>query len=276
MLLFGTHCQELCASAKGASEFDGYVSLRGFPDNSECLLREDSETMGTRKTHSLCGGRALRKCSEKHFDVVSLFTNIPVQLATEVAQHRLKDDVSLKDCTGLDVKEVMRLLEFCMSATYLFFRGGMYQQTFRTAMGSPVSVTFANLVTEDVEERELATTDIPLRFWKRYADDMCTALPASLVQEFLDHLNGVEPSIQFTVEVESDGKLPFLDVLLQRDPDGSISTTVFRKTTHMDRYLDFMSHHPLAHKLAVVKTLHSRAVAICSDVTAKDQETGPH
>ena len=34
-----------------------------------------------------------------------------------------------------------------------------------------------------------------------------------------------------------------------------------------------MSHHPLAHKLAVVKTLYGRAEGICSDVTAKDQET---
>ena len=62
-------------------------------------------------------------------------------------------------------------------------------------------------------------------------------------------------------KMETEGKLPFLDVLLQRDPDGSISTTVFRKATHTDRYLDFMSHHPLALKLAVVKTLHSRAEA---------------
>ena len=93
------------------------------------------------------------------------------------------------------------------------------------------------------------------------------------MQEFLDHLSGVEPGTQFTVEVESEGKLPFFNVLLQRDPDGSISTTVFRKATYTDRYLDFMFHHPLAHKLAVVKTLHNRAGAICSDVTAKDQET---
>ena len=78
--------------------------------------------------------------------------------------------------------------------------------------------------------------DIPLRFWKRYVDDTCAALPASRVQEFLSHLNGVEPSIQFMVEVESEGKLPFLDVLLQRDPDGSISTTVSTtKATHTDR-----------------------------------------
>ena len=65
MLLFGTHCQELCASAKGASEFGGYASVREFPDDSECLLREDSESVGTGKTHGPCGGRALRKCSEK-------------------------------------------------------------------------------------------------------------------------------------------------------------------------------------------------------------------
>ena len=66
MLLFGTHCQELCASSKGALELGGYASVRGFSDDSECLLREDGETPGTRKTHGLCGGRALRKCSEKH------------------------------------------------------------------------------------------------------------------------------------------------------------------------------------------------------------------
>ena len=28
MLLFGTHCQKLCASAKGTSEFGGYMSVR--------------------------------------------------------------------------------------------------------------------------------------------------------------------------------------------------------------------------------------------------------
>ena len=89
----------------------------------------------------------------------------------------------------------------------------------------------------------------------------------------LEHLSGVEPSTQFTVEVESEGKFPFPDVVLQQDPDGSISATVYRKATHMDCYFDVTSHHPLAYKLAVVRALHSRADAVCSDVTAKDQET---
>ena len=146
------------------------------------------------------------------FDV-SLFTNVPVHLATEVTQRRLEDNVDLKDRTGLNIKEVMMLLEFCLSATFLSFRGGVYQHTFETAMGSPVSVMIANLVMEDLEERALATTDIPLRSWKHYVDDTCAALPVSRVQEFLTHLNRVDPSIQFTAEVGSEGKLPFLDTL---------------------------------------------------------------
>ena len=55
-LLFGTHCQELWTSAMGTSEFGGYASVRGFPDDSECLLHEPSISTGTGKTHGLCGG----------------------------------------------------------------------------------------------------------------------------------------------------------------------------------------------------------------------------
>ena len=80
------------------------------------------------------------------FDVVSLFTNVPVDLAVSVARRRLQEDDSLGERTSLCVEEVMKLLVFCLSATYLAFRGSVYQQTYGTAMGSPVSVTIANLV----------------------------------------------------------------------------------------------------------------------------------
>ena len=32
----------------------------------------------------------------------------------------------------------------------------------------------------------------------------------------LQHLNSIEPSVQFTVERESDGKLPFLDTCAKK------------------------------------------------------------
>ena len=54
--------------------------------------------------------------------------------------------------------------------------------------------------------------------------------------------------------------------------DGLLTTTVFRKNTHSDWYLDFNSHRPLAHKVAVVRTLLARANQICSIITVRDVE----
>ena len=140
-------------------------------------------------------------------------------------------------------------------------------------MGSPVSVTVANLVMEDVEERTLSTCPHPPHpFWKRYVDDTFTALPEDQVDWFLDHLNMVEPWIKFTMEKESNGSLSFLDTLVTHHDDGSLSTSVYRKKTHTDRYLDFTSHHPLAHNVAVARTLMTRANRICTFMTDRDKE----
>ena len=43
----------------------------------------------------------------------------------------------------------------------------------------------ANLVMEDVEQEALSTFHTPPRFWRRYIDDTCTALPSDLVNFFM-------------------------------------------------------------------------------------------
>ena len=53
------------------------------------------------------------------------------------------------------------------------------------------------------------------------------------------------------------------------NPDGSLSTKVYRKPTHTDKYLDFQSHHPLAHKVSVV---HLRAKCLCTFVNDRTEE----
>ena len=94
--------------------------------------------------------------------------------------------------------------------------------------------------------------------------DTCTALLWNLVEPFYAHLNSIDPNIQFTVESESEGKLPFLDVLLKREEDSSISTLVFRTATHTNQYLANESHHPTTHKKTVVRTLMCRAETLSS------------
>ena len=97
-----------------------------------------------------------------------------------------------------------------------------------TAMGSPVSVTVANLVMENVEQQALTSfqSEKPL-FWKRYVHDTCTAIHPDLVEEFHQHISDVESSIQFTKEIQQDEQPPFLDILLTKQDDGTISTSVY-------------------------------------------------
>ena len=48
------------------------------------------------------------------------------------------------------------------------------------------------------------------------------------------------------MELEEDDRIPFLDVGISRNPDGSLHYSVYRKPTHTDRYLNQRSFH---HKL---------------------------
>ena len=83
---------------------------------------------------------------------------------------------------------------------------------------------------------------------------------------FLEHLNSLWPSIQFTCEVEEDGKLPFLDVQLVKN-GSNLETSVYRKKTHTNRFLHYNSHHHPKVKVGIVKsslkTLKDRTSRIC-------------
>ena len=72
--------------------------------------------------------------------------------------------------------------------------------------------------------------------------------------------------------MEENNSLPFLDILLLRQEDGSIKTSVFRKPTHTDKYLDFNSHHPLSRKSSVVRTLYHRSHTLASTTALQSKE----
>ena len=146
------------------------------------------------------------------FDVVSLFTKIPVDLAVKVAEERLREDASLGQRTSLPVEDIIHLLSFCLKTTQFAYNDTYYQQVFGTAMGSPVSAVIANMVIEEVEQKALANSPVKPFFWKRYVDDVISTVSGNEAERFLSHLNSVEPSIQFTPEREKDRHLPFLDL----------------------------------------------------------------
>ena len=201
------------------------------------------------------------------FDVSALFTSIPVDLALHAIQIKLEKDKSWMAHTELHLDQVLALLALCLTTTYFVFRGQFYRQKFGAPMGSPISPGVADLCMEVFEEETLAQCPPHLspEVWYRYVDDTFASLHEYAIEEFTLYLNSRNPHIQFTREVEENNCIPFLDVCVNLMEDATVKTTVYRKPTHTDQYLNWDSNHPLDHKRSVVRTLLNRAETHVSD-----------
>jgi hypothetical protein len=73
-------------------------------------------------------------------------------------------------------------------------------------------------------------------------DDTFFILPhgPKKLEEFLNHFNGLHRNIQFTMETEKEGHLPFLDIDIYRTPHGSLGHKVYRKLTHTNLYITWL------------------------------------
>ena len=95
------------------------------------------------------------------FDVVSLFTAIPVDRACDYIRKKLEDDSSLHSRTKLDIEDIISLLNFVLSNNYFVYNDTIYKQIHGCAMGSPVSPVVANLCWKKSKKQQ--STRLPSR-----------------------------------------------------------------------------------------------------------------
>jgi uncharacterized protein (UPF0335 family) len=196
------------------------------------------------------------------FDVVSLFTNIPVQEAIDIINNKL----DLPD-------DIIDLISHCLNNTFFQYEGQIYKQTKGTPMGSPLSPVVANIFMIELEERAILNAEFKPDMWLRYVDDTFIIWKHGhdRLKDFLTYLNTLHTSIKFTMEVEADGSLPFLDVKVHKRDNNKLGHTVYRKPTHTNRYLNAASHHHPAQIASVAHTLIERARRL-ADTEHRDQE----
>jgi len=56
-----------------------------------------------------------------------------------------------------------------------------------------------------------------------------------------------------------------LDLLRVQNKEGALKLQIYGKPTHTDQHLNFSSHHPIEHKLSVVRTLLERSQSLVSE-----------
>ena len=181
------------------------------------------------------------------FDVVSLFTRILVDFAVKFAEERLRDAPPGQG-TSLPVEGIIHLLSFCLKTMQFSYNGTYYQRGFWYSYGFARLCYHCQHVNRRRGKKASATSPVKLFFWKRYDDDVISAVSGNEAEHLLSHLNPVEASIRLTLEREKNRHLSFLDLNVSRGVQGNLETSFYRKPTHNDKYLDFDSHHPICHK----------------------------
>ena len=194
------------------------------------------------------------------FDVESLFTNVPTSEALRCLKEKLENNENLPLRTAIPIANILEMVQYCISTTYFQFQGTFYKQTAGMAMGSPLSPVMANIYMEWFEEHAINTAVDKPKMWKRYVDDTFSIWPhgKEKLDIFLKHLNSIAPTINFTMEIEENNSLPFLDTLARRH-ENTLRTEVYYKKTSTGKYLDFRSNHSLAIKRGIIRCLTTRA-----------------
>ena len=194
-------------------------------------------------------------------DITSLYTNIPVKKCL----HLLKDYL-IKSKTKLDlpVNTIIKICDLITDQCFFQFNDTLYQQKFGLPMGSPISPVLACLYLEFLESGSFNKILPRTATYLRYIDDVLLLYPRrTKLEELVNKLNNVEPSIKFTYELENDNKLPFLDTLLHRNND-KIQRSVYRKPTYKNDIIHFYSHHTDRIKSGIIIGFYLRALRICS------------
>lgn len=131
-------------------------------------------------------------------------------------------------------------------------------------MGLPISPILADIVMEYVLDKALDSLHYKVKVCKKYVDDLFLIVPRDMLNVTLEKFNAVHPNIQFTHEMERDNMLPFLDVLVAHNSNGTLLFDWYAKPTSSGRLLNFFSNHPLSQKLNVMDNLINRIFSISS------------
>ena len=195
------------------------------------------------------------------FDVESLFAKIPLEESIDLAVEYIFKGIPNSKITHDYLK---KLFFIATSQKHFLFDGSFYDQIDGVAMGSPLAPVLANLFMGHHEMKWLDTFPSEILFYRRYVDDtFCLFHEESDALLFFDFINSRHPNIRFTMEAESDNKLPFLDIYVD-NTGPTVVTRVFRKKTFTGLLTCFFSFTSFSYKTGLVKTLVDRTLKICN------------
>lgn len=198
------------------------------------------------------------------FDVVSMFTNMPLDLAKGIIAKKWRE---IKIMLGIDLGLLMRVMDFLLMDCATFtYKDVEYRQIKGLAMGSPLSPLLARIIMSDLMGTQIPRLSIKPRLLRVYVDDTIGIIKKWMAEEMMRILNSYHPDVQFTIELENErNEINFLDITLHRESN-RITTNWYKKPFASDRLINYLSGHERQTILATA-IAHIKTVVGLSDAT---------
>ena len=147
------------------------------------------------------------------------------------------------------------------------FNSEFFLQTSGTAIGTKMAPAYANIFMSIFERVILESCTNSPDLWIRFIDDifMIWIHGENKLLEFVDFINSINPSVQFTCDFSSDC-VNFLDVSVSVDNIGTLATDLYTKPTDTHQYLLATSCHPNHTKRSIPYSQSLRILRICSNL----------
>ncbi|XP_066923228.1 uncharacterized protein [Clytia hemisphaerica] len=121
------------------------------------------------------------------FDVVGLFTNVPLDHTIKNIITRIYDKGEIK--TDIPREDMTLLLEMCTKNVHFTFNNQTYQQIDGVAMGSPLGPVIAGIFMVELETNIVPKMSDNVKIWKRYVDDTFCVIKKGKDNIILKELN---------------------------------------------------------------------------------------
>jgi len=185
------------------------------------------------------------------YDVKDLYVNIPIDGTLKITENQL-----LKNNDKHKTKQIIAILKTILAQNCFTFQDAIYQPNKGVAMGSPISDTMAEIFLQDIENRhiKLLPDSKNITFYTRYVDDIFIIYDTThtTAESIHKYINNIHNCLQLNPTHENNTQINFLDLCINRKTN-KLEIDIYRKPTTTDITINYLSNHPIEHKLAAYR-----------------------
>ena len=199
-------------------------------------------------------------------DVENLFTNVPVKETIEIIIENIYKNPLLPPLK-INPNILKKILLICTTEVPFYdHKGNIYIQKDGVSMGSVLGPLFSQFYMCNLENNIFNSIKNP-QIYLRYVDDILILSNnhqeiTKLQKEF--QKNSV---LNFTIELNKNNRIPFLDVLIDTNNNKFTTSTYKKPVNKNSSTLNFQSECPYRYKKAIINNLLTRAKLISSSKT---------